>query len=969
MAAKENDPLMFEMKRGDVIVDLEVKEIEALEVSVPAGTSEALCQAGCLVDPQLTAKTALEAKQIRLFRDAVTDERVDVNHEYITKEGVPKTLLTLAIEQWSKDGIDTDFVVVLIANGAKLDKVDPTSETAPIHAILRKASPALLNAVLKTGKTFNINVQDGEGLTPLHVAVEQLEDADEAVTHDLTEIIRTLLRTPDIEINCEDNRGGLTPLYYSAAASNQTVVQLLMENGADADIAEAKEMIAENLADFDVAAFADKVKKRPSKQRAFAAVELDDVNGLKRIAFSDKSFDWNSDNGAMTLLQFACHKGNGRVVEFLLRMEQIEPNLTIGAEGRTPLLIAAHHGFFAIIDLMKRIPRVRFDCVHETSGKSVLHEVFRADSAKNMFGEVNSKASYAKCLKILLSSSYPSHVDFEKQIDRVMNYRESLDGNTALHYATMQADQELVKLLLRRGANMGVKNFRDKTPVQSILPSTLEEFLNDYCVKGDGIITDEMYKVTFRYDFLAPPILGREMETDDDADDSKRALPETEALWYLSTTSKQHRSLLKHPVIASFLWLKWQRIRTFYYVNLLLYVLFVSLLTTYIFLRYGGLNDSKEQKSDSGGLKFLAVVIALLLIVLLIREIFQMLVSFKRYFFSPENLMELSIIVLSFVILFDEDSSVEMRRHLAAVVILFSWTETLVLIGRHPKLSTNVTMFTTVVSTFFRFLLWYGIIVLAFAIAFFLMFHDENYEFFDRVWIAFVKTSAMFVGELEFSDIPFTSNAISYAIFLAFIFLVVVVLMNLLNGLAVSDTGLIREEAEVVGWSSRVELITYTESMLLGDPFYFLSNWPAFKLLQRIPSCAVCRFLYRYPSVREALQKISGGTKILLFYSCLPKKTATFYPNRRSPKALLSYKRSLKVDDGDDDGESRQRQKLAISNDVLDAAKELLIAKMKAQSEEEDRRQQAEQVSERLLALEEQQLQIVQMLKQLTEKH
>ena len=75
--------------------------------------------------------------------------------------------------------------------------------------------------------------------------------------------------------------------------------------------------------------------------------------------------------------------------------------------------------------------------------------------------------------------------------------------------------------------------------------------------------------------------------------------------------------------------------------------------------------------------------------------------------------------------------------------------------------------------------------------------------------------------------------------------LIVVVLMNLLNGLAVSDTGLIREEAEVVGWSSRVELITYTESMLLGDPFYFLSNWPPIKAIQRIPSCAVCRFLYK----------------------------------------------------------------------------------------------------------------------------
>ena len=45
------------------------------------------------------------------------------------------------------------------------------------------------------------------------------------------------------------------------------------------------------------------------------------------------------------------------------------------------------------------------------------------------------------------------------------------------------------------------------------------------------------------------------------------ALPETESLWYMSQ-SKPHRRLLNHPVIASFLWLKWQRIRGYFNRNL-----------------------------------------------------------------------------------------------------------------------------------------------------------------------------------------------------------------------------------------------------------------------------------------------------------------------------------------------------------------------------------------------------------------
>ena len=45
-----------------------------------------------------------------------------------------------------------------------------------------------------------------------------------------------------------------------------------------------------------------------------------------------------------------------------------------------------------------------------------------------------------------------------------------------------------------------------------------------------------------------------------------------------------------------------------------------------------------------------------------------------------------------------------------------------------------------------------------------------------------VKTFTMFVGELEFGDLPIETSA-GYLFFLAFIFLIVVVMMNLLNGL------------------------------------------------------------------------------------------------------------------------------------------------------------------------------------------
>ena len=56
--------------------------------------------------------------------------------------------------------------------------------------------------------------------------------------------------------------------------------------------------------------------------------------------------------------------------------------------------------------------------------------------------------------------------------------------------------------------------------------------------------------------------------------------------------------------------------------------------------------------------------------------------------------------------------------------------------------------------------------------------------------------------------------------------------MNLLNGLAVTDTAVIRDKAETVTYIIRVETISCFEAVLLGDPFNFLANWPAIKMLQ-----------------------------------------------------------------------------------------------------------------------------------------
>ena len=112
-------------------------------------------------------------------------------------------------------------------------------------------------------------------------------------------------------------------------------------------------------------------------------------------------------------------------------------------------------------------------------------------------------------------------------------------------------------------------------------------------------------------------------------------------------------------------------------------------------------------------------------------------------------------------------------------------------------------MFYKILETFCTFLVWYSFFLIAFSLGFYIMLHndlhpgkiltEDEYVYFNNPWWSFVKTATMFVGEIEFSDIPIDLNnpslwPLGFIFLLSFIFLIVVVLMNLLNGLAVSDT-------------------------------------------------------------------------------------------------------------------------------------------------------------------------------------
>lgn len=256
-------------------------------------------------------------------------------------------------------------------------------------------------------------------------------------------------------------------------------------------------------------------------------------------------------------------------------------------------------------------------------------------------------------------------------------------------------------------------------------------------------------------------------------------------------------------------------------------------------------------------------VITILLALQCVKEYVQIVSSFPQYFFYLDNYFDMVQIVAICIILYypnqiddttrfsvhgsslpdEEEHELHcmVKRSLSALTILFSSVRLLISVARHPNLEQcNIyfMMFYRVTASFLKFLFWYSSFVVAFGLGFYIIFHDDvnddkNNKMstsqnddreetrFDVPYVALMRTSVMFIGEIDFTELPIKggniSKTLTYFFILCFIFLMVMVLMNLLNGMAVSDTGQILNEAVILSQIKFIETLDYFEKVLFDN--------------------------------------------------------------------------------------------------------------------------------------------------------
>lgn len=528
----------------------------------------------------------------------------------------------------------------------------------------------------------------------------------------------------------------------------------------------------------------------------------------------------NCDNGTYTILQYACHYGLPEVVEVLLDLGA-DLNRTTAHCSKLPIFIASYRGFADIIELFLNSGK---DVRYQTEHNNVLLEVAKGSNREH--GELSVKdelCDHGRSIQLLLS------VDSQYDINLV----DSPYQNTCLHYAAIGDNREYIFSLLDHGAYLGRKNGFGHSPLNELSCNTLELYLNR-CVSSNGLSPNDVnYEIMCSYQFLCPP--KKCIQNDNDGNQIPSIclsietivenIPETTPLLYLTQISEL-RPLLLHPVLTNFLDLKWNKIKLYFMLNLAFFISFLLFLTTYILITSHMTFDDKDDKPNINRkiTYYFRFVILGFLIVLGFRELFQ-LISFPiSYVKSIENWLEICLITLTFVLLcenliFDYD-----RVSVSVIVLLISWGEMILLLGRHPIFAVQLEMFKCVTKNFAHFLLWYSFIGIAFILSFNVLFYPK--ENFDSLPMTAFKTMIMAgVGELNAMTLSYdNSEVIGRLLLVFFVFLLTLVLLNLLSGVAVSDTQAIKTDANIFVLTSRINFIHLIENMEKDETHLDLSK-------------------------------------------------------------------------------------------------------------------------------------------------
>uniref|UniRef100_A0A3B4A5A0 Ion transport domain-containing protein n=1 Tax=Periophthalmus magnuspinnatus TaxID=409849 RepID=A0A3B4A5A0_9GOBI len=696
-------------------------------------------------------------------------------------------------------GGNLETIQLCISTGAKHDR------STPLHLACTQGAIEVVKLMLSSFDQVAdiINLTDGACQTPLH------------------RCITTYLLSLGADLNSVDCKGN-TPLLLATSCGSWRTVALLLSKGACVSVKDRRGCNFLHLAI---------LQPKGMKNLAEEVLQLSSVKSLLNC----------EDNEGCTPLHYACRLGIHDSVKNMLGLSGQSGLEYKSKDKKSALHFAAQYGRLNTCQrLLENIKDSRLLNEGDERGHTPLHLASAGGHTKVVQLLLRKGALFHcdykdwSCLHHAASEGYTQTMEILLSANIKLLDKSDEDGNTALHIAAREGHVAATKLLLARGAEIllnknetsfmheAIQNLR-KDVVNAVIDSNrcgiqhcpvldmieylpeCSKHLLDSCVKeSDHDPNSPEFHI--KYDFRWLQCAQRPKE-----------------LFSLKSMVKHNRiELLNHPVCKKYLAMKWVAYGSIAHVlNMFFYLLGLLPLTHLIVALRPTYNitDTGERVITMVPISFYEV------------NHWASFLSLKRfsYFKDTSNQIDWfsALSSLGFVIPLMLNAQGSFHWQVGAVAVLSSWVGFLLYLQRFEDVGIYVVMFGEIMKTLVRIVMVFLYLVLAFGLVFHaLMLNQKQFE---SVPLSIVQTFVMMVGELNYQnnfldsylkdELPF--DILTYLIFISFILLMPILLVNLMIGLAVGDIAEVQRNAALKRIAMQIDLHTSLEDKL---PYWFVKR-------------------------------------------------------------------------------------------------------------------------------------------------
>ncbi|CAB3229398.1 unnamed protein product [Arctia plantaginis] len=738
------------------------------------------------------------------------------DNPFMNGSGTINTLLHTAVELGSKEAVK-----VLLKAGASAISLNSNGLT-PLHICVSRK----LKKILQLLANFEHSNQ--------HTQVEVVDAKDKngetflgaAVRAQWIDGVRVAVGAgANVFIQAND---GNSPFHFAAALGNVQIFETLLT----------------------VAKYSIDLPNQEGQTALSIAVAHNHLNIVKLLLSNGASFVNNKPNGDnCNVVHIAAEHGHVKILSFLLNCNAFyEKNLIddiTNVSRRTPIFNAVMNNHLDCVSLLL-IHRATIDILlpyKYSTGEVINTTVLHIAAAEN----------YVEIVEVLL--------EFDSKI---INKRNSA-GLQPLHEACIHGNRHIIALLIQKGADLSATHPKVKTPIQILMNNLskptafLEEIFDSYITTCGLNIEDKDCKVKIDYRLLLPNALE---------------MKEVKVIKALVNTgnSDNQKTLLHHPMIESFLYLKWKSLLPFFYFIVGLYGCCVVSLNMYVMSVFFELdkNENQDEKKPILFHVFTWKIMTILTGGLVMMQImFMKIMAGKSYFFFLETWTNFIATILAMFLptvisTFSPES--ELMRAVACIAVLLTWLEMMLLLCKFPRWGFYVLMFGKVTAKVLKVLLNFGFLIIGFSICFMIQFRRKPP--FETLWASVSKTLVMMTSEYDYSSTINNKNSedidthisILRVIFVAFVILASIVLMNLMIGVAVNDVNNLEKIGNQRRLEKQVDFLSSLEDAdkyirkVLPKRYYKLAIFDENDVVTLSPHKQTCKYYKLFPiHIREAL--------------------------------------------------------------------------------------------------------------------